>query len=527
MLNRVTRPVTCFRLACCVLRVAFPARLTCALAIGCWLLITSFLTACAFDPETVLVEAGLITPTPTPDPFFHYRAALQPWARNDVENAGPLPSYHISATLDEAGRTLQGVAQVIVPAAGSDVVFRLYPNLPNYDGSSQVTAVRVNNAPVEPISLADGAAIRLSLLADKSAFVTIDLAFTTQLRGQPGLDEANYTLFGWDGPILTLPGFYPTLAVHQGSDWVLDVPPTHADVLYNEAALYQLDLTMPRDLVVVASGVTLNVIDNANDSRTWQIVGGPLRDMTVIAGPFQAISENAAGATVTSYYLSGHEAAARQVLAHATASLRLYSDMFGLYPYTELDVVEAPLNFRGMEYSGLVLIGEDLYQGDQPETAAASTRSRLAFLVAHEVAHQWWYGVVGNNPYQSPWLDEGLAEYSAFEYYRSVFGESEAQRLMTARWLIPFDSAAGVIDGVVDRPAADFDPASYELLVYVKAALFFNALHEHLGDAKYRQVMQTYYLENRYKIVTPQTFLVTAQRVSGENLNPLAEEWLR
>ncbi|NJN96877.1 MAG: M1 family metallopeptidase [Anaerolineales bacterium] len=243
--------------------------------------------------------------------------------------------------------------------------------------------------------------------------------------------------------------------------------------------------------------------------------------MTVIAGPFQAVSESAAGATVTSYYLPGHEAAARLVLAHATASLRLYSDTFGLYPYTELDVVEAPLNFRGMEYSGLALIGEDLYQGDQPETAAGSTRSRLAFLVAHEVAHQWWYGVVGNNPYQSPWLDEGMAEYSAFEYYRSVFGESEAQRLMTARWLIPFDSAAGVIDGIVDRPAADFNPASYELLVYAKAALFFNALREQLGDAKYRQVMQTYYLENRYKIVTPQTFLVTAQRVSGENFKSI------
>ncbi|NJN96876.1 MAG: M1 family metallopeptidase [Anaerolineales bacterium] len=233
------------------------------------------LTACNIQPTDLLLKTGLITPTPTPDPFFHYRAALQPWARNDVESAGPLPSYHISATLDEAGQTLQGVAQVIVPAPDSEVVFRLYPNLPNYGGASRVTAARVNNAPAEITSLADGAAVRLPLPAGKPTSVMIDLAFTTQLRGQPGLDEANYSLFGWDGPILTLPGFYPTLAVRQGSDWVLDVPPTHADVLYNEAALYQLDLTLPRDLVVVASGVTLNVIDNPNGSRTWQMVGGP------------------------------------------------------------------------------------------------------------------------------------------------------------------------------------------------------------------------------------------------------------
>jgi hypothetical protein len=489
-----------------------------------YLLSSVFLTACAFDPETFLVETGLITPTPTPDPFFHYRAVLQPWAQRDIEAASPLPSYHITARLDETDQTLQGVAQVIVPAPGSELVFRLYPNLRNYGGASRVTTALANNTPVSITPIADETAIRLTLpaISSPSGFVTVDLAFSTELSGQPGLDAGNYTLFGWDGPILSLPGFYPTLAIRQGNEWVLDNPPPHSDVLFNEVALYQLDLTLPRDLVVVASGVTLNVIDNPDRSRTWQIVGGPLRDMAVIAGPFQAVSESAAGATVTSYYLPGHEAAAKTVLAHTTASLRFYSDTYGLYPYTELDVVEAPLNFRGMEYTGLVLIGEDLYQNSDP-----ATRSRQAFLVAHEVAHQWWYAALGNNPYQHPWLDEGLAEYSAFEYYRSVFGESEARRLMDGRWLIPFDSAAGSVDGIVDRPATAFDPTSYELLVYAKAALFFNALHEQLGEAMYRQVLQTYYLENRYKIVTPQAFLVTAQRVSGQNLNLLAEEWLR
>ncbi len=469
------------------------------------------------------MEAGLITPTPTPDLFYHYRAALQPWARGDIEAAGSLLQYHITAKLDENGATLTGIMQVIVPTLGSQLVFRLYPHLPNYGGSSQVTQVRINNTPVEVESLAEGAAIRLILpsLGDGSfpASATIDLAFTTQLKGQRGVDQADYTLFGWDGPVLSLPGFYPTLAVRQGGEWVLDAPPAHGDVLFNEMALYQLDLIVPRDLVVVASGVTLNVIDHPDGSRTWQIVGGPLRDMTVIAGPFQAASETAAGATVTSYYLPGHQTAAASVLAHATASLRLYSDIYGPYPYTELDLVEAPLNMRGMEYSGLVLIGEDLYRNPQ---------EFLTFLVAHEVAHQWWYGVVGNNPYQHPWLDEGLTEYSAFEYYRHVYGQGEAERLLTGRWLIPFDFAAsGGLDGRVDRPTAAFEPASYELLVYAKAALFFHALREELGEATYQRVLQTYYTENRYQIATPPTFLATAQRVSGQNLNPLAEEWLR
>lgn len=480
------------------------------------------LTACAFHPPSILVDVGLITPTPTPDPFIHYRAVLQPWAQADIEAAGQLPRYHITTELNEEMTTLTGVMQVVVPSPGAEQVFRLYPNMNNYDGSIQVTRAEINGSPVEITSMANDTAFRLDLPplagANPSPLVTINLAFTTHLDHTPE-SQAKHTLFGWDGPILSLPGFYPTLAVKQAGEWVLDWPPLHGDVLFNEVALYQLDITLPIDMVVVASGVVLNVIDNPNGSRTWQIAGGPLRDMTVVAGPFQAVSDSAAGATVTSYYLPGHEAAGQAVLAHATASLRLYSDTYGPYPYTELDVVEAPLHVRGMEYSGLVLIGQDLYE-DQ--------REFLTFLVAHEVGHQWWYALVGNNPYQHPWLDEGLTEYGAFDYYRGVFGQSQAEHLLTGRWQIPFASAAGGgVDGTVDRPAAAFDPVSYELLVYSKAALFFNALREQLGDEMYRQVLQTYYAENRYSIATPQTFLATAERVSGQNLNPLAEEWLK
>jgi hypothetical protein len=482
------------------------------------------LAACVCQPTSVLVNIGLITPTPTPDPFFHYRAALQPRARGDIETVGPLPRYHVSAQLNKQGTDLIGAAQVTVPSPGPELVFRLYPNLTNYAGSMRVTTARINNVPVEITSIADGTAIRLNLPPSTDNVLpnsaTVDLTFEVALNSQPNLDTSNYTLFGWDGPILSLPGFYPTLAVQQGGNWILDQPPQYGDVLFNEVALYQVDLTLPREMVVAAGGVTLNIIDNPEvDSRTWQITGGPLRDITIMAGPFQSISEEAAGAIVTSYYLPGNETGGQVVLAHAAASLRLYSDIYGHYPYTELDVVEAPLNVRGMEYSGLILIGEDLYQGQ---------REFLTFLVAHEVGHQWWYTVVGNNPYQHPWLDEGLTEYSAFDYYRGVFGQPEAEELLTGRWQIPFEIAAnGGVDGAIDRPASAFDPPSYELLVYAKAALFFNALREHLGEEMYWQVMQTYYAENRYRIVTPQIFLATAERVSGQNLNSLAEEWLK
>jgi hypothetical protein len=331
-----------------------------------------------------------------------------------------------------------GVMQVIVPNPGPELVFRLYPNLEHYPGSMIVTGAQIKGVPVETIPLADNTALRLLVPAPTDGPVTATLSFIIQL--DKASSPEGYSLFGWAGDILSLPGFYPSLAVRQEEGWVIDQPPLYGDVLFNEVALYQLDLILPADLIVASSGLVLNVLDNPDGSRTWQLAGGPLRDMTVMAGPFQAVSETAVGATVTSYYLPGHEAAALAVLSHATASLRLYSDRFGPYPYTELDLVEAPLKIRGMEYSGLVLIGTELYEGE---------REFLTFLVAHEVSHQWWYAVVGNNPYRYPWLDEGLAEYSAFHYYGGVFGQAQAEELLTGRWDIPFtQAAAGGVDGI-------------------------------------------------------------------------------
>ena len=467
---------------------------------------------------SALVDWGLVTPVPTPDPYAQYRAILQPHAADDIETAGALPQVHVTAQLNQSGDALTGTMTVTLQKLLPEIVFRLYPNLDNYNGSIKITEARINNIPTTFDLLADDSALQLTVPSNIAAGpMDIELTFTTQV-GTASFNE-DYALFGWQDSILSLPGFFPMLAVHQNGAWVLTQPPQHGDVLFNEVALYQLDITLPSDLTVAAGGVPLDVIDNPDRTRTWQLFGGPLRDMTVIAGPFQAISDSAAGATVTAYYLPGNEAAAQIVLAHTTASLRLYSDTFGPYPYTKLDVVEAPLGYRGMEYAGLILIGSNLYQ-DQ--------RQFLTFLVAHEVAHQWWYALVGNNPYRHPWLDEGLTEYSAFYYYRGIFGQSHAEELLTGRWQIPFAAAAaGGIDGAVDRPAADFDPATYELLVYGKAALFFNALRETLGEEMYRQVLQTYYTENKYGIVTPQTLLATAQRVSGKNLSPLADDWLK
>lgn len=464
----------------------------------------------------------------TPDPLQVYGPSLQEWAQPQLEELGRLPRYTIQAELAPTGDRLAGHMQLVVPNTSStpwpDLVLRLYPNMPHYAGTMNVTQIQVDGKPVDSELDAEGTALRLLLPAplDPDQEVTLAMAFSVDLPRR----AEGYTLFGWEDGILSLPGFYPALALRQeaagsgASGWASQVPPPFADVLFNPVALYQLSFSAPAGLTVVTSGSTLEVGAEQDGQRTWQVVGGPLRDMTVLASDrWESLSDTAAGARVTSYYLAGAEAAGQAALFHAAAALRLYSDLYGGYPYTEFDLVAAPLGVRGMEYSGLVSIGQDLY---------GPHRDRLAFLVAHETAHQWWYVQVGNDPLLHPWLDEGPAEYAAFDYYRGIYGQAAAEALLSERWQTPYAvAAARGIDGPVDQAASAMTGTSYELLTYAKAALFFDALRGRLGDQAYIQLVRAYVESYRWQVVTPQHFFGLAQTLSGTDLNPLAEEWLR
>jgi len=492
-----------------------------------WLILTVLVALCMQVAACVPPAELHLTPDVASDPSQVYGASLQEWARPEVEVMAPLPRYAIQAELGPSGDRLEGRMTLVVPNTSSvpwtDLVFRLYPNTPHYASAMNVTEIQVAGEPITGEFDADGAALRLLLPAPLAPGeeAVLNMAFSVLL---PRRDEG-YTLFGWEDDILSLPGFYPTLAVRSegpGSDagrWATAVPPGFADVLFNPIALYDVQFTAPADTAVVASGTTLSETPTQEGTVTWHIVGGPLRDMTIlVSNRWESVSDTAAGASVTSYYPAGAQAAGQAALFHAAAALRLYSDLYGPYPYTEFDVVAAPLGFRGMEYTGLVTIGEELYD---------RYRDQLAFLVAHETAHQWWYAQVGNDPLAHPWLDEGPAEYAAFDYYRGVYGQAAAEELLSTRWQTPYAVAASHgIDGPVGQSADMMTEANYELLAYAKAALFFDALRNWLGDEMYAQVMRAYVETYRWQVATPQGFFGLAQSLSGVNLNPLAEVWL-
>ena len=199
------------------------------------------------------------------------------------------------------------------------------------------------------------------------------------------------------------------------------------------------------------------------------------------------------------------------------AALQIYNDKFGAFPYRDMKVVEAPLTFHGMEFPGVSLIGSQDYSKHVED---------LETLVVHEMGHQWWYNQVGNDQVRTPWLDEGLAEFSMYEYFASRYGEPAAEKLRQLRWQIPVsDLMRRGKDAPIGLPVRDYKE-NYETLVYGKGALFFAALRDELGPPVFQRLLQTYVTRWRWRIATPADFRALAEEVAGRDLGTLFGKWI-
>jgi hypothetical protein len=398
----------------------------------------------------------------------------------------------------------------------NEIVFRLYPNLPQYGGWMGIGPVWVDGQRGTSEILANDTSLHVPLFdaLEPEASVTISMTFDVEIPQR----ASGYVLFGLSQNVWSVPDAYPLLAVHDGSVWREDLAPTHGDAVSAEAALYEVSLTLPSTLTLATTGSVIGTTPSTGSQRVHRIVGGPLREFTWLASEDYAVIETTArGVNLRSLYLPGDKAAGQAALNTAAAALRIYSDAFGIYPYPEMTVVGAPLRFYGMEYPGLNLIGVALYR---------DFRAELEERVAHEIAHQWWYAQVGNDQVNTPWLDEGLAEYSTATYYREVYGQARVNTLVNQRWLAPYQvKVESGLDAVVNQPAAAFGQ-EYEVIVYAKTALFFDALRKTVGDESFDAILREYLARYRWRIAAPDDLLQVAESVSGQDLDALYYRWI-
>jgi hypothetical protein len=306
---------------------------------------------------------------------------------------------------------------------------------------------------------------------------------------------------------------FPVLAVHDGDDWRRKVEPSIGDLVFAEAADYEVTVSTAPGVAVFTSAPETNQTV-AEGSHSF--AGAALRDFAIIAGRGLRAEQRTVGeVTVRSVFLPEHERVGRRVLANAADATRIYQARFGSLPLATITVTEAPLvaGLGSTEFAGLDVIASAFYvdfespaMRNMPELIReqrASVEDSLEWTVAHLIAHQWWGATVGNDPAREPVLDEALACWSALLYYREVYGEERAAAALQdqLRGVYRLYRTFGGEDLAADRPSRDYrNSFQYAAIVMTKGALMLTELQRQLGDKRFFAAMKSYYQANYLEI---------------------------
>ena len=196
----------------------------------------------------------------------------------------------------------------------------------------------------------------------------------------------------------------------------------------------------------------------ASDGGVEQYVARDVRDFNFTASPRYTVTSETHRGVQFDYYT---DALSHAGLANLTrTAFDRYTDMVGAYPYSRLVIAETA-NGEAMESPGMIWI---------PRTTTAADRR---FLVRHEIAHQWFYAVVGNDQASDPFADEAMTE-------------------LLTRTIIGF-RASRCSESTLDRSVYQYSKACYYEIVYVQGSLYLNGYRERVGDEAFWAGVRLYY----------------------------------
>jgi len=329
-----------------------------------------------------------------------------------------------------------------------------------------------------------------------------------------GYGENNFNLGNW----------YPVAAVYDQKDgWNLDKYYAIGDPFYSDAADYRVSITTPEEYIVAASGQLVEEIkvEGGKIKRIYE--GKSLRDFAFIANNnFAVIEEEVDGIKVMSYYYKEDRIRGEEALEYGVKSIRLFNQLYGKYPYPVYSIVETEFP-SGMEYPALVYISDKYYK-------PVYTSDPLIITVVHETAHQWFYGIVGNDQIDEAWLDEGFAAFSETIFVERTFGKKTGQDYYTRSIENSVEEALSsqIIDGELVKSLSEFeDWDDYAPTVYDRGAQMLNKLRETLGEDTFLKIVKTYVEKYKFKIATTSDFIKVCEEVSGKDLKEFFKPWIR
>ena len=368
-------------------------------------------------------------------------------------------TYYLDVLLDEENDKLDvsgGIIYVNDKADFDELYLSLYANaVEPFMNTLNVSIeyLRINGEDVEySIEGVDETRIHIeledTLKKDTNLSIEFEYSFNYWSFGRmQARDDYYLTMF-----------FYPFVSVFDDGGWNIEPYTFRGESYYNDIGDYYVTLNVREDFLVASSGDLISEqIDEGRKTQYLFLDNG--RDFSFSASPNYYFYENEHNGISYDIY-SIRELTQVEIddsFGYMSDAFDLFETHVGEYDYDYFTLEYG--YFYGMESSGVVYCSEEISEG----------------TVVHEVIHQWFYSMIGNDQYDESFLDESLTTFSTGLYFREVYGEegfttyyNERSSLNPRFSLIYFESLGESLLQTVD----EFGP-DYGYLIYYHGVSIF------------------------------------------------------
>lgn len=327
--------------------------------------------------------------------------------------------------------------------------------------------------------------------------------------------------FGWCDENVNLGNWYPIVCAFKNGSF--DTTPYFAtgDPFFSEIGNYEVSLTYPIQYNLCSTGESVTT-KNGNKNTT-KMTAKAVRDFAIcLSSSSRVVCDDVDGVTVR-YMSNEKDEQMNKFLNVSIEALKFFSKTFGKYPYSTLSVVQTPFIYGGMEYPNLVFISD-----------AIDDEKEYLKVVVHEVAHQWWYAIVGNNEVNDAWLDESLSEYSTALFFKNhgkyEIAYDDLVNDALASYLLYVDvikTLRGDVNTKMNLPVNEYqNDYEYSYMVYVKGVIMFDSLKNVVGEKKVIAGLKKYYADNKFKVATKEDFFKAFKSACHKDLDGFFDGFL-
>lgn len=475
-------------------------------------------------------------------------------------------NYKIDVELDDANQTLHGFIEIEYQNNSTNSIdtipFHIWPNSYKNENTSMSEQMLLNGDDnfywteerklgyIDSLDFKNGDGTQISWELDKN---NIDICYlylskpilprekiiiTTPFRVKlPSTEFSRLGVSENQKPNYMISQWYPKPAVFDKKGWHA-MPYLNQGEFYSEFGSFEVNIKVPKTIIIAASGemsekknVILNFGKEAGkEGFSFHYKIDKVHDFAWFASSQYKMNskviklESGKEVTLQAYYLIKNTENWSQALTYMERAVLLYSEKVGEYPYSICTAVDGNLAAGGgMEYPTITVIGytNNLYQ--------------LEATIAHEIGHNWFYGILGFNERDYPWMDEGINTYYQTVYEDKYFADISMGEYLTGNknlnlnkfdlsindqyyytWLF---AARKNLSQPLSYSSEEYSSLNYGISAYYKSALLFQYLESYVGENEMDSLMQGFYSKWKFKHPQPEDFISYFKNNSTKNLD--------